>query len=229
MWFAIAGLAVGVAAALVLANVLDDDASDDAPEIEPLSDDELDRFPRPQAPEIEAFNQAWQTYRTGEYLITFDVERERVDDGERLRSTTVYAQLPPDRLVVGPGGVTGVIDGHPINCAGEEVDVDVNCTAGATDIDYSDMVAREAEARGTYFVGDNPVYLVRRDTDGCFELVLARPVPTPPYGQSSLFCFDEVTGALRFSEVDRGTTIERSTATSIETDVTRDDLDALVE
>ncbi|MCH7787865.1 MAG: hypothetical protein IH940_00310 [Acidobacteria bacterium] len=225
---AVVGL-LGAAAATIILLVIDNEQNVDPVIAIDLSDEELGLFTDDQAALVAEFDADWERWRRGSFWIESSVERERVSDGGVLNSTQIYAQLPPDRVIAGLGATTGMFGGSLVNCAGTQVKTATGCISGQSSSDYDEVVEQESNARSTYFEVGAPAYLLRRDEQGCYGLLLTRSIATPPYGQTSTFCFDQATGALISSVVDRQTTVETTTATELRTDVTREEIASLID
>jgi hypothetical protein len=224
---AAAGMVVALVAVIALL-IVDGDSDTDPDDTASVADDELGLFNVDQEPLVEEFNADWDRFRRGSFWIESSVERERISDGETLNSSQIYAQLPPHRVISGLGATTGMFDQKLVNCAGDQIETASPCVTGESSRAYGDVVIEEAAARETYFESGSPAYLLRRDDAGCYGLLLARRIATPPYGQAATFCFDEETGALIRNVIDRETTIETTTAIEVRTDVSREEIATLL-
>ena len=58
----------------------------------------------------------------------------------------------------------------------------------------------------------------------CFRLDLAIALPSPPYGDHALFCFDRPTGAPALTEIQRPEATDQTIAREIRNDVRPEDL-----
>ena len=75
--------------------------------------------------------------------------------------------------------------------------------------------------------GDRPLYRVidfANSVDHCFRLDLALAIPSPPYGNHALFCFNRANLAPSLTVIERDEATDRTEATAIRTTVTADDL-----
>jgi hypothetical protein len=170
----------------------------------------------------DAFLAAWQRSRSGTWVVRLAFTR-RSAAGGRLDDELRIAQRPPDRLVVGPlGAVAGRLAGRSVNCGVGASGV-LRCGSGQAVGSYADEVRRDVSALRSYFVGDRPLYSLRRDR-GCFVLKLGYRYPSPPYGDRARFCFDAATGAPTRSEVHRREGTDIQLAVEIRTDVVPSDL-----
>jgi hypothetical protein len=227
----VVGAFAAALATIVLLIIEDDQVGDPSvDQVDPTTttDGVPEAFKEDQAPLVEAFRADWDRYRRATLWIESSVVRQRTSDGGELNWTQIYAQLPPDRIVAGLGATTGTFDGVLVSCAGEQINTATGCVTGQPAQDYDTVLAEEAAARESYFEPGEPAYLLRRDEKGCFGLRLVRPIATPPYGLEATFCFDDVSGAMTLSVVDRQTTIETTTATEIRTEVSRAEMAGLI-
>ncbi len=137
---------------------------------------------------------------------TYAVEGEftrTMADGRTLRSGVLIAQRPPDWIRRQLGGASGAIGGRTLNCSttpsGEFV-----CGQGTEASPYADDVEYRVEIIASYFDPVSPpVYRVESTSQGCYHLELVRQVPDPSYGERSVMCFDELTGAMSRFELQR--------------------------
>ena len=145
----------------------------------------------------QAFLGAWERSRLATYVVKSDFTRT-LPDGNQLKSNTTTVQEPPDnRLVTGLGSVTGRLNGKIVGCAASPSGSG-GCVVGAPAPDYEAEVSAEVDRLETYVTGDRPLYNVVDFGDGpthCFRLDLAIALPSPPYGDHALFCFDRPTDA----------------------------------
>jgi hypothetical protein len=123
-------------------------------------------------------------------------------------------QRPPDRLEVRPGSATGRLDGRRVACAIED-DGALSCRAGERVGPYEDAVEREVAILRDQVEGPNRLYEVTEDA-GCFVLAAE--------GRRVTYCFDEATGALRRSTIERGRLVDTVDMSSIRPDVSDGDL-----
>jgi hypothetical protein len=171
-----------------------------------------------------SFYESWERHRSATYAADTVFTRER-EDGTSLRFDGVRVQRPPDELVVSFSESELRRDDEVFRCVGAVDGDDFRCfgpTAGRT---HDERVAAELEVLATYFDGDEPLYAVTDDLDGCFRLEQVRAHPIVPYGRQATFCFDEAIGALQRVELrfDNGV-IERTELMALDPVVTDEDL-----
>lgn len=169
-----------------------------------------------------AFLQAWERNRTATYVASGTYQRQT--GSNELVSQYVLAQRPPQRTTFQFGNVTAVGDDEGRVCSidpdGEEV-----CAPGPRRDSYKESLNAEITTLLSYFfAADPPLYEVVDRGEGCFDLLLRRKHPFPAYGYSSLFCFDDATGALIELYQQREGGIDHLVVDSIRTEVTDGDL-----
>jgi hypothetical protein len=178
------------------------------------------------APAATAFLSTWRASRTGTFVVDSDFTRT-LPDGNKLVSTSRLVQRPPDdRLVVGMGSVAGRLGGKIVRCAAAP-DGSSKCLTGADADVYASEVDGELAGLERYVRGDRPLYRVIQfdDPQGrCFRLDLAIDLPSPPYGDHALFCFDRGSLAPSLTVIERHEATDRTQATAIRTTVTDDDV-----
>ncbi len=137
-------------------------------------------------------------------------------------------QRPPDdRLTIGFGSIEGRLAGKIVRCASAP-DGTSRCVTGAAAPAYGTEVDGEISGLEAYVRGDRPLYTVIEFSDApgrCFRLDLALGLPSPPYGNHALFCFDEATLAPSLTVIERDEAADRTQATAIRTVVSVTDLD----
>lgn len=174
----------------------------------------------------QSFLAAWERSLLATYVVQSDFVRT-LPDGQQLKSDTTTVQQPPDtRLVTGLGSVSGRLNGKVVGCAGTP-DNAAGCVTGAPASDYRDEVDAQVRQLESYVTGPRPLYRVVDFGDGpthCFRLDLAVALPSPPYGDHALFCFDRRTGAPALTEIQRPEATDRTIAREIRTDVRPEDL-----
>jgi len=174
----------------------------------------------------QSFLAAWQRSRLATYVVQSDFVRT-LPDGRQLQSTTTTVQQPPEtRLVTGLGSVSGRLNGKVVGCAATP-DSNSGCVTGAPAPDYRSEVDAELRQLESYVTGPRPLYGVVDFGDApthCFRLDLAIALPSPPYGDHALFCFDRRTGAPALTEIQRPEATDRTIAREIRTDVRPEDL-----
>jgi hypothetical protein len=178
------------------------------------------------------FLDAWRRSRQATFIVEQKFTRT-LRDGHALESTTEVIQRPPDdRLVIGFGDVSGRLGGKVVRCATAPTGPSP-CVTSVQARPYDDEVNDELDTLSSYVGGDYPLYaLVEFDaTVGrrCFGLDLAIAVPSPPYGDHALFCFDAATGAPSLTEIERPEATDRTETTRIQTAVTDRDVQVPVD
>ncbi len=143
-------------------------------------------------------------------------------DGRTLESGSLVVQRPPDELRRQLGGTSGRLNGRIINCStGPD---GFQCAPGADAGSWDAMVAKELDNLRSYFDAERPVYTVRKQPGGCFELTSTGLVADLPYGRRAVMCFDPGTGAMRSIEIEHpGGAIDRLEAAAIRATVTPED------
>jgi hypothetical protein len=174
----------------------------------------------------QSFLAGWERSRLATYVVQSDFVRT-LSDGQQLKSSTTTVQQPPDtRLVTGLGSVSGRLNGKVVGCAGSPDDA-AGCVTGAPAPDYGGEVDAELQQLESYVTGPRPLYRVVDFGDApthCFRLDLAIALPSPPYGDHALFCFDRRTGAPALTEIHRPEATDRTIARAISTDIRPEDL-----
>jgi hypothetical protein len=176
-------------------------------------------------PAAREFLDAWRASRTATYVADYEFTRT-LPDGRRLEQTTRTVQRPPtDRLVIGLGSVAGRLGGKIFRCAPAPAAA-AKCTTGADADPYDAEVDGEIDTLEDYVRGDRPLYRVIAFAGGpghCFRLDRALEVPSPPYGDHALFCFDDA-GVPTRTVIQRPEATDELRATDVRTDVTDADL-----
>jgi len=174
-------------------------------------------------PAARSFLAAWERSRLMTYVVRSDFVRT-LPDGNQLKSITTTVQQPPDtRLVSGLGSVSGRLNGMIVGCAASP-DVATGCVTGAPAPDYRSEVDAQLATLESYVTGPRPLYRVVDFGNDCFRLDLAIAVPSPPYGDSALFCFERRTGAPTLTEIRRPEATDQTIAREIRPDVRSEDL-----
>src|SRR4029453_2146868 len=97
-----------------------------------------------------------------------------------------------------------------------------SCVTGATAPPYAAEVEDEMRGLRSYLSGERPLYRVvdfGGDKAQCFRLDLALALPSPPYGDHALFCFDRASGAPALTEIHRDEAVDTTIAREIRTEV----------
>lgn len=168
------------------------------------------------APAARQFLDAWRRSRSGSFVVDATFSRT-LPDGQVLRSEVRTVQDPPDtRLVSGLGSVSGRLAGGVVGCPATAALTP--CVTGPSAAPYASEVDADIAELARQLEGDAPAYRVVAFTDTsdpCFRLDLARRIPSPPYGDHALFCFDRDTGAPSLTQIERPEAIDRTEATRI--------------
>jgi hypothetical protein len=177
----------------------------------------------------EPFLAIWRQSRMATFVVDFDFRRT-LPDGNVLRQTQRIVQRPPnDRLIIGFGSVAGRLDGKILRCASAP-DGTSRCFTAADAPDYSAEVDSEIATLDRYVRGDRPLYRVisfANSLNHCFRLDLAVAIPTPPYGNHALFCFNQVNLAPSLTVIERDEAIDHTEAMAVRATVTADDLNVI--
>ncbi len=182
-------------------------------------------------PAARSFLETWRQSRSATFFVQSDFTR-RLPDGSELKQEVRLVQRPPDdRLLIGLGSTSGRLDGKILRCAatpvGESIPGSSRCFTSVDAPDYGSEVDREVGELETYVLGDRPLYRVvafAAVADHCFRLDLALQVPSPPYGNHAMFCFDSTTLAPSLTVIERDEATDRTEATEIRATVAGADL-----
>ena len=167
-------------------------------------------------PAARAFLDTWQRSRLATFVVRSDFVRT-LPDGNQLKSNTTTVQRPPDdRLVTGFGSVTGRLNGKIIGCAASP-GWQRRLRHGRAGPRLPHRGRRRGpSARVIRHGADRPLYDVVDFGDApnhCFRLDLAVALPSPPYGDHALFCFDRPTAAPVLTEIQRPEATDQTIAT----------------
>ncbi|MGQ0831037.1 MAG: hypothetical protein ACT4OV_05105 [Microthrixaceae bacterium] len=189
----------------------------------------FDRHAAASSP-AERFVEAWERSRRASFVATGTYERHSEVTGATLTSEDVLAQRPPRRLHRQLGGVEGRDDDRLIVCpappSGEEANAQPCRLGDPGGLTYAASVEREVRGLRSLTTGTDPLYRVRVDEAGCFDLRQMRIEPRAPFGVEASFCFDAATGAVASSRVRyAGGIVEVRVITSIRADVVDADLE----
>ncbi|MGH2687131.1 MAG: hypothetical protein ACRDJP_16830 [Actinomycetota bacterium] len=212
---AAAGLVVGLVASAVMVGV----GALDEPEPEPFETD-------PAA--VAEFLEAWERSRTGTFVVVSRFTRS-VAGRSGISSTTTLVQEPPTRIASQLGSITGRVGDREISCT-TGPDGELQCLPGRTLPAYAEETEDELALLRRYVAapGRDLYFVDRRTVDGrpgCFRLRLAYEIPTPPLGETAVYCFDPATGAPTRTEIAREQGRDLTEAVEIRTEVTADDLE----
>jgi hypothetical protein len=188
----------------------------------PGREEESPSAPRPSAAAARAFLDAYRRSRLGTWAVDARFER-RTAAGAALTSEMHIAQRPPDRVVKGLGTIDARRDSRRWACAADAAGA-VTCRDGGPAPPYEAEVAEELQTLAGY-VGPEGFYAVTREGSTCFRLHLRAALPSPPYGQGALFCYDPETGAPVRTEIERIEGIDRTVALAVRARPTEADLD----
>jgi len=179
------------------------------------------------APAADAFLATWRQSRLGTFVVDSNFTRT-LPGGNRFEQTVHLVQRPPgDRVTIGFGSIAGRLGGKIVRCASAP-DGSSRCITGTDAGDYTAEVDAEVAGLAQYLTADRPLYTVIQFSGGpgrCYRLDLALALPSPPYGNHALFCFDRATLAPSLTVVERDEATDRTEATSIRTVVTASDVD----
>jgi hypothetical protein len=149
----------------------------------------------------DALVDAYTQHLDATFLVEGELTRT-LEDGRTLSSAYLTVQRPPDHLQRSLGGTTGDVGGRTVNCS-TPPGGEYSCATSATAVPWEEQRATTLAALDTYVRGDDPVYAVTTDDEGCFRLVRRRTELDATYGRGARLCFDERTHALRRLEVQR--------------------------
>lgn len=176
---------------------------------------------------VDAFLATWRQSRSATFVVDSAFTRT-LPDGNRLEQIVHVVQRPPDdRLTIGFGSIAGRLGGKVVRCASAP-DGSSRCVTGEAAPAYGAEVDGEIAGLEGYLRGDRPLYTVIEFSDApgrCFRLDLALALPSPPYGNHALFCFDRATQAPSLTVIERDEATDRTQASSIRSTVTADDLE----
>jgi hypothetical protein len=174
----------------------------------------------------QTFLTTWRQSRMATFVVDSDFSRT-LPDGNHLEQKLRTVQRPPDdRLLIGLGSIAGRLGGKILRCASSPNGTSRCITAEAAP-DYTAEVDREIAGLEEYVRGDRPLYRVIDFADSaghCYRLDLAIAIPSPPYGEHALFCFDRATLAPSLTVIERVEATDRTEANAIRATVTAEDL-----
>jgi hypothetical protein len=177
-------------------------------------------------PAARAFLDAWRAGRSATFVADYDFTRTLADGAPLVQSTRIVQRPPDDRLVIGLGSAEGRLAGKVYRCASSPTGAPT-CITSIDAAPYGSEVDAEVAVLERYVLGARPVYDViefAASPSHCFRLDLAVVLPSPPYGDHALFCFDPADHAPVLTVVERPGATDRTEARSVRTDVTDADL-----
>lgn len=130
--------------------------------------------------------------------------------GSPITDEVVVVQDPPQRMALGYGSWDGVVDGRGVHCIrdgrdGAWLDCEASLAPSGRPAPTSleDLQAEQTDEVEDLIGGDDPLYGVERDGDGCFVMTLQGPSRfPPPYGQRTRWCFDATSGATSLRRIE---------------------------
>ncbi|MEZ5166134.1 MAG: hypothetical protein R2695_06465 [Acidimicrobiales bacterium] len=162
----------------------------------------------------------WYRWRTATFVTVGTWTRTLDGTDEPLTGEVRMAQDPPRRLSERLGAVSDRIDGTVVSCdrsTGELLAPD--CAQAAGRRTYEEYVDDEMHLVVAYVIGDQRIYDVERDDDGCYHVELgADAVESRGAGPGVLL--RRSLGALRSSRIRRQNATDEETTTSIRVEVT---------
>jgi hypothetical protein len=181
----------------------------------------------PVADAADALVAAFERSRTATFVVEQTFTRTAPGGASISYGRRLVQRPPEDRFLVGGGTGEGRLGGRVLRCAtlvGR--DGGGSCTRGPEAGPYAAEVAAEVAALRALLEGAPPPYEVEALEDpGCFGLTITAPVPSAPYGDEAVFCFDAATGAPTRVEVHRPEAVDVVEAVEIRAEVTDADLD----
>lgn len=192
----------------------------------------VERLPRPQDPpktdpaaRAELVELATRGARATWWVASTFV---RSTGGTALRSTLTEVNRPPDHVVVGVGGVTGVLRGRSLSCSPATGGPLCAPDASSESTAEPDALARLTDAAGgSYSVRHAASRRVAGIAARCFRLDRNNRATTLPYGTNAVVCYSDE-GVPVTLDVDRPSSTDRIAADSVQRLVTDAALDALV-
>ena len=178
---------------------------------------------------VGAFLSTWRASRTATFVADYDFSRTLPDGNVLLQTQRVVQRPPDDRLTIGFGAVSGRLGGKILRCASEPTGTS-RCFTSEIARPYDEEVDGEVGRLEALVRGDRPAYRAiefAEDGNQCFRLDLVVAVPSPPYGDHALFCFDRTTHAPSLTVIERVEATDRTEATAIRPTVTADDLEVV--
>jgi hypothetical protein len=192
----------------------------------------VERLPRPQdPPQTEAAARAsFLDLVTRGSHTTWWVESTfvRTTGGKTLRSQITEVNRPPDHVVVGVGGATGVLRGTPLSCAPATGGPVCTGASGPGVVSDPTGLARLTDiAAGWYSLRHAPARRVAGVAAQCFRMDRNGRSASQSYGTRATLCYSGE-GIPVTLDVDRPASADRIAARSVQRAVTDAALDALV-
>lgn len=183
----------------------------------------------------QTFLTTWRQSRTATFAVDSDFTRTLPDGNTLLQQVRLVQRPPDDRLLMGFGATSGRLGGKILRCASTPLGTTTpegssRCFTSVDAQDYTAEVDHEIAGLEAYVLGDRPLYRVvdfADSADHCFRLDLALQLPSPPYGDHAMFCFDRKTFAPTLTVIERPEATDRTEAKAVRTTVTGEDLQVL--
>jgi hypothetical protein len=138
--------------------------------------------------------------RRATYVIEGEYTRT-MPDGRQLASAMLEVRRPPDKLHRRLGSAGGQLDGRVLNCS-TDGDGRFSCAPGAPAPDWEQEVAQEVADLRQHFDWKPRPFTIADAGGGCYDITRADWYPHPGEGVPVRMCFDAVTGALRYLELE---------------------------
>lgn len=147
--------------------------------------------------------------------------------GRTLRSQLTEVNRPPDHVVVGAGGATGVLHGKPLECT--RADGGAVCTGGAAaaTADVGALARLTDAGTGGYALRVAAARSVAGLAARCFRMDWNSRDPSQPYGRRATLCYSNG-GVPLAREVERADGNDRIRADTVRREVNDAALEALV-
>ncbi|MEY2449403.1 MAG: hypothetical protein QOH79_2879 [Acidimicrobiaceae bacterium] len=177
----------------------------------------------------QTFLSTWRQSRLATFVVDSDFTRTLPDDNKLQQRLRTVQRPPSDRLIIGLGAIAGRLAGKILRCASTPEGTS-RCFTSEAAPDYTSEVDGEVAGLEQYVRGDRPLYRVidfANSADHCFRLDLALALPSPPYGEHAVFCFDRANFAPTLTVIERQEATDRTQATAVRTTVTAEDLQVL--
>ena len=167
---------------------------------------------KPVDPEL--FLAAYERSLTGTYIVS---GTQTVSlDGVQIGVSTFKHVRRGDQSLEQEGAAVLMVDGAVQRVCDQPIlATETTCQAdqpAPTTAQRVDLFRRNLEPQGAQARADYEVYAGK---PGCWQTIGTRPMPNSPWGQTTLWCFDQATGALVLRETTTGTEQIRLEATTI--------------